>query len=276
MLSKIQNFIDILDEEIKRNISQMDVKTKTDNTQKFSGKADAYNKARPNYAKDAVEFLQKSGMGKNSIVADIGSGTGIFSKQLLDTQAIVYAVEPNEEMRKIAENNLNSQCNFNSIAATAENTTLTNSSVDFITVAQAFHWFDPIIFKKECKRILKKDGKAVLLWNNGRATTNKSLDEECHQICLKYHDEGASSKSKTVEENMEKFFNDYEMKEFDNPVYYDKEKFIASFLSMSSAITPDHQNYAEYITKLGNIFDKHQKNRTVIFNYKTVLYIGNV
>lgn len=84
------------------------------------------------------------------IVADIGSGTGILSRQLLVRGLHVIGVEPNNDMRNVAEQSLNIHSRFISINATAENTTLKENSVDLVTVAQAFHWFDKKAFKIEC------------------------------------------------------------------------------------------------------------------------------
>ena len=89
-------------------------------------------------------------------MADIGSECGIFSHQLLESGLHVIGVEPNDDMRKMAEQSLKLYSRFQSIKATAENTTLKENSVDLVTVAQAFHWFDKEAFKIECQRILKQ------------------------------------------------------------------------------------------------------------------------
>ena len=120
-----------------------------DNTNKFNQKANAYTIGRPTYSNAFIDMLySKQGFNSQSIIADIGSGTGILSKQLLDKGSIVYAVEPNNDMRINAENQLKSFKNFYSVSGTAEHTTLENNSVDFITVAQAFHWFDTKLLRK--------------------------------------------------------------------------------------------------------------------------------
>ncbi len=88
-------------------------------------------------------------------MADIGSGTGIFSHQLLERDLTVFGVEPNDDMRMMAEQSLNLYSRFKSIKATAENTTLKENSVDLVTVAQAFHWFD----KKSVQNRMSTDFK---------------------------------------------------------------------------------------------------------------------
>ena len=77
-----------------------------------------------------------------STIADIGSGTGILTQQLIHECSKVYAIEPNSDMRRVAEKRLRNEPGFISINGTAENTTLENESIDYITAAQSFHWFD--------------------------------------------------------------------------------------------------------------------------------------
>lgn len=123
-----------------------------DNLNLFNNKAENYVKARPNYAKTLIEKLKTYNLGNESTVADIGCGTGIFARQLLEIGAKVYGVEINAEMRSKAEVNLAAFNNFVSVNACAENTNLDDDSVDFITCAQSFHWFD----KKNSKLNVKE------------------------------------------------------------------------------------------------------------------------
>ena len=82
----------------------------------------------------------------------------------LESGLHVIGVEPNDAMRKIAEQSLKLYSRFQSIKATAEHTTLKENSVDLVTVAQAFHWFDKEAFKIECQRILKKQKQMLHLF----------------------------------------------------------------------------------------------------------------
>lgn len=246
-----------------------------DNTKIFSCKAEVYAKARPGYAKTAVDYLLTIGLNKNSIVADIGSGTGIFSKYLLDIGTETYCVEPNAEMRAKAEQNLSSYPNFHSIDASAENTTLNDASMDFITVAQAFHWFDTQAFKKESLRILKPNGKAVLLWNNG---SPNECSRECEDLFQRFNPSFQESNEghKKLFENIDFYFKNYEMKTFDNALSYDKELFIASSLSTSRALSSKDKNFDEYVKGLEQIFDKYQQDGKISSPTETALYIGEI
>lgn len=211
-----------------------------DNTNKFNQKANAYSVGRPTYANAFIDVLySEQGFNSLSIIADIGSGTGILSKQLLDKGNIVYAVEPNTDMRTSAENELNSYKNFYSVNGTAEHTTLENNSVDFITVAQAFHWFNGISFKKECNRILKPNGKVFLIWNTRDIAADINIQQS--MIFKKYCPNfvGFSGGIKENDDRICTFFNNKFMcVEFDNPLLYEREKFIQRCLSGSYSLNP--------------------------------------
>jgi len=110
------------------------------NEERFTGKADIYKKYRPSYPKELFDYLYSQvGFGKDSVIADIGSGTGIFSRLLLERGSKVCCVEPNGDMRQTAEKDLSQFENFVSVSGNDKNTGLQDKSVDFITAAQAFH-----------------------------------------------------------------------------------------------------------------------------------------
>lgn len=112
-------------------------------TSRFDGKGEIYAKARPKYALALFEYLKNTlNIPEGSVFADIGSGTGIFTEQLLGCGYKVFAVEPNADMRKKAEEKLSSDKNFISVNGCDTNINLPDNSVDYVTVAQAFHWFD--------------------------------------------------------------------------------------------------------------------------------------
>ena len=148
----------------------------TDPTERFSSRVENYIKYRPNYPQAVIDCLRdRCGLSSKSAVADVGSGTGIFSQLLTSTAAQVYGVEPNRDMRDAAVRLLRGQSNFISVDGTSEATTLPDHSVDIVTAAQAFHWFDRVAARREFVRILKPGGWVMLIWNDRRTDSTPFL-----------------------------------------------------------------------------------------------------
>src|SRR5207247_2903707 len=140
-----------------------------DATQRFSSRVEDYARYRPGYPAEVIPLLKtECGLAAESVVADIASGTGIFTRIVLEAGAHVFGVEPNAEMRRSAEERLAGYARFKGLNGTAESTTLPDHSVDIITAAQAAHWFDPSKARQEFVRILKPGGWTVLMWNDRR------------------------------------------------------------------------------------------------------------
>ena len=254
------------------------------NETKFDGMGKSYAKYRPTYPQAFISYLVSDvGITKAGIIADIGSGTGILTKQLLRACLVpskVIAVEPNDDMRAVAEADLSGYENFTSINGTAENTTLASHSVDFISVAQAFHWFDRAAFKAECKRILKPNGKAILVWNS-RVIGTRAVDD-CDKINQKYcpNFRGFAGGMHITEEE-HSCFSDFfiggcEVKIFDNNMTFDLDGFIGRTLSASYALKEDDKNYSAYIAELVECFNRHATDGKMIVLNETRSYVGKV
>src|SRR5215212_11014457 len=141
----------------------------TDPTKRFTGRVEDYVRYRPGYPPELLDLLRREcGLAERSVVADVGSGTGILGRLLLENGNRVIMVEPNDEMRQAGERLLSGYGRFESLAGTAEATTVPKSSVDLITAGQAFHWFDPGAARVEFARVLKPGSKVVLVWNDRR------------------------------------------------------------------------------------------------------------
>lgn len=247
-----------------------------DATKKFTGLADEYTQSRPGYAVEFIDCLfEKYGFSESSVIADVGSGTGKFAKQLLDRGSTVYCIEPNEDMRNVAEKELSAYENFHSVIGGAEQTTLPDNFVDFITTAQAFHWFDVQKFKNECNRIIKPNGKVFLIWNirNELDLLNQEWSKVFQKYCPDF--KGFNGGIKRDDERIKAFFNNgYEFLSFDNPLYFDKEKFISRSLSGSYSLKQSDDNYTLYISELKDLFDKYETDGTVKIDNQTVVYVG--
>lgn len=249
------------------------------NTEKFSGKAEIYSRFRPDYPEAMIhDLIIENNLDLSSNVADIGSGTGILTAQLVEHGLTVRAVEPNTDMRHVAESSLQTNPLFTSVAGTAEQTTLQSKSIDLITVAQAFHWFDPVSFKKECGRILKSRGQVVLIWNSRVPDAPLIQESEtiCKQFCPDFN--GFSGGLDSISSRFKTFFQDgkYQFKTYDHPLYYNLEDFIGRHLSASYAPKKSVSNYQPYIEALTELFQKHSQNGMVTFPNETQCYSGHV
>ena len=256
------------------------------NESKFTGKAELYSKYRPSYPKEFIDHLQSEvGLDNTGIIADIGSGTGKLTKLLLEVGKMVYAVEPNNDMREAAEHNLNKYKNFISVNATAEITTLNDSSVGFITVAQAFHWFDRKKFKEESKRILKPGGKVILVWNT-RVLTGEPVKD--YELILRKHCpdfDGFSGGRQSAlyneigidsEDFHDYFTGGYESKEFSNDQIEDLECFIGGAMSASYTPRKNDENYSVLIDDLTECFNKYATGGMLTVPFITRIYTGTV
>lgn len=125
----------------------------------FGSAAELYERARPSYPEDAVAWLiERTGMGPSTTVADVGAGTGKLTRLLVRSGAHVVAVEPVAEMRALIRE-------AEAVDGTAEELPFADESVDVVTVAQAFHWFDLDRAIPEIARVLRQSGQLALVWN---------------------------------------------------------------------------------------------------------------
>lgn len=244
------------------------------NTDRFTNKGELYAQARPRYAGALfAHFKQALHIPVGSVFADIGAGTGIFSEQLLQNGYRVYAVEPNSDMRKKAEEKLSANKDFFSVNGTDASTTLPAHSVDYVTAAQAFHWFDQAAFKKECARILKPGGRILLVYNSRDLTTecNKALADLCHSYCPTF--EGFSKG--TGDEACRAFFeNRCEVFCADNYQVYDRTGYTQRILSSSYALREGDVGYSEFLDAIHALFDTYAADGLLTVPMQTVAYIS--
>jgi len=232
------------------------------NEKKFNGKSEVYSKYRPDYPDQLVkDLVAKNKLNKKSMIADIGSGTGIMTAKLLNLGIKVFAVEPNKEMRNTAIENLKDYKGFFSVSGSAENTTIDENSIDLIVVAQAFHWFNVEEFRKECQRILKPSGIVALVSNERliEDEITKDIAAAYRKYCPDF--KGFSNGLMDASEIYDTFFEEgYTLNTYDNPIIYTKSSFIDRHLSSSFSLKPDDEFYPMLVESLRNIFERHEKN----------------
>ena len=243
---------------------------------RFSNRVEAYSKYRPAYPPAIVDFLTaQCGLSPDSVIADVGSGTGILSELFLRHGNQVFGVEPNREMREAGERILADYSNFKSVEGAAESTSLPDKSVDFITAAQAFHWFDRERSRTEFARILKPHGWIILLWNERRTDRTPFL-RDYEELLLAYGTDYKEVRHENVYENIAAFFapQTFKLKSFENKQVFDYEGLKGRLVSSSYVPAPGQPHFAEMLDALQILFELHQTDGHVVVEYDTRVYYG--
>ncbi|BAV05508.1 Methyltransferase domain-containing protein [Filimonas lacunae] len=239
---------------------------------RFSNRAENYMKYRPGYPEALVPFLEtRFALPESASVADIGSGTGLFGELLLKKGYAVTGVEPNVEMAEAAEAKLSKYSAFTSLRNRAEETALPAQSQDLITVAQAFHWLDPIATKEEFRRILKPGGHVVLAWNIPQVDTPFMT----RYLQLKDEYKGEEKMPEKINEYaISDFFlpGGFETAIFPNTQTLDFEGLKGQLLSSSYIPLPGHPSYQQMINSLIQLFIACNESGFVHMKFNTVLY----
>src|SRR5579859_4631138 len=253
--------------------------TFTDAKQRFSNRVADYVRYRPAYTTAVRDLLRaECGLRSGHVIADIGSGTGFLSELFLKNGNRVFGVEPNEAMREAGEEYLASFDGFTSVNGSAEATTLDDSSVDFVTAGQAFHWFYQNAARREFSRILKPAGWVVVIWNE-RLTDANAFVREYEDLLRKFGTDYASVKeSYPNEQHMLEFFgaDAYASRSLPNFQEFDFEGLAGRLRSSSFIPAPDAPNFAPMMAELQRIFDAHNQAGRVRLEYSTRIYFGHI
>jgi SAM-dependent methyltransferase len=247
-------------------------------TSRFSDRVENYVRYRPGYPPEVVEALKaECGLTSAHVLADVASGTGIWTRMLLEDGNPVFGIEPNAEMRAAGERLLAEFPNFTSVVGTAEATTLTDHSVDFVTAAQAAHWFDPRSARREFVRVLKPSGWLVLLWNERAVDSTKFL-RDYEQLLLTYGTDYQDVRHERTTDSVNEFFDPAPFKQRVFPMRqeFDYAGIEGRLLSSSYAPGPENPQYEAMLRDLRHIFEVSEVNGRAVFEYKTRLYFGHL
>jgi len=247
-------------------------------TSRFSDRVENYVRYRPGYPAEALEALKKEcGLTPAHVIADIASGTGIWTRTLLENGNRVYAVEPNADMRQAGERLLAGFPKFTSVDGTAEATTLADSSVNFVTAAQAAHWFDRERSRKEFVRILKPGGWLVLLWNERLVDTTPFL-RDYEQLLLAFGTDYEDIRHEKTTDKVNEFFDPlpYAEREFPMRQEFDYAGIEGRLLSSSYVPGPGSERYEPMLQELRCVFDAHAVGGRATFEYKTRVYFARL
>ncbi len=247
-------------------------------TARFSDRVENYVRYRPGYPPEVLDLLRaECGLQPSHIIADIASGTGVLTRLLLDNGNSVFAVEPNTEMREMGMHELESYDRLVSVAGTAEETTLRSASVDFVTAAQAAHWFDLPRARAEFVRILRREGWCVLIWNE-RCTASTPFLRGYEQLLLTYGTDYKEVRHERTTAMIHEFFTPALCRErvFGLRQQLDYEGAAGRLLSSSYAPLEGHPSHAPMMEELRRIFRSHAKDGRVEFGYNTRVFYGHL
>jgi SAM-dependent methyltransferase len=253
--------------------------TFSDAKQRFSSRVADYVRYRPGYPTEILPLLKTwTSFHADHVVADIGSGTGLLSKLFLDFGNRVFGVEPNAEMRAAGEEFLGGYPNFTSVAGSAEATNLPSDSVDFVAAGQAFHWFQMPAAREEFHRILKSEGRVLVIWNE-RLLDDTAFLREYEALLNRFGTDYAKvSESYPRAEQMLEFYspNEFTSHSLPNFQVFDFAGLSGRLRSSSYAPPPGHPQFEPMMKELRKLFDAHQQGGVVRMDYRTRVYAGKL
>ena len=249
-----------------------------ESTARFSDRVEAYVRYRPGYPPEVIECLRvQCGLRPDHVIADIASGTGALTRLLLENGNPVFAVEPNQAMRDAGREILCGFDKITSIAGTAEQTTLPDASVDFVTAAQAAHWFDLRRAREEFVRILRPAGWCVLIWNERRTVASPFL-RDYEQLLLTYATDYKEVRHERTTETIDKFFAPARSRESDFELrqQFGFEGAAGRLLSSSYVPLAGHPGHEPMMRELRRIFEAHARLGVVEFEYATRVFYAKL
>ncbi|SMB92378.1 methyltransferase, FkbM family [Deinococcus hopiensis KR-140] len=243
---------------------------------RFLGRAGVYAAARPSYPPALGEWMSERGLLLGP-VADIGAGTGLFTRLLLSRGAGVHAIEPNPEMRARLEEALRPELESGRLSVvdgTSEATGLPSASVALITAAQAAHWFAPEPTLREFGRILCPGGLVLLVWNDWRGE-DVPFNLAYGEVVRRFQSGMPEAVSRAPSPELAQLLpGGFEHVAFGNPLTLTRERLHALAASVSYLPSPTSPDFPALARALDGVFGLHQEDGTVTLHYRAHAYLG--
>jgi SAM-dependent methyltransferase len=259
--------------EVSRAVTFADAKNR------FSSRVADYLCYRPHYPAGVLDLLRaQCHLSSSHAIADIGSGTGFLAELFLKNGNAVFGVEPNQEMRQVGEEYLAAYPRFTSIQGSAEATALPESSVDFVTAGQAFHWFDPHATRSEFTRILRPNGWVAIVWHD-RSTDTTGFAQAYENLLIRFGTDYARVKDSYPRiEGIRAFFrhDNFLTRELPNRQIFDRDGLMGRLRSSSFVPPEGHPEFAPMMAALDKLFAAHQQDGHVRMEFSTVTYLGQL
>lgn len=239
----------------------------------FADKQQIYDDCRPSWPEEALRFIRET-VGDGAVIADIGSGTGKLALLCAPWAAHVNAVEPSAHMRRVLTARASQHPNVQVVPATAEATRLPDRSVDAITIAEAYHWFDNEQTRAELRRILKPGGRVFLLWNHFR---DNAFDAEMSAINRQYRT-SPRPPQRTGAQRADDLYGAgrWERHEFDNTIRQTCARFLGGMCSASYAPEAGTVDGEAFRRAARALFEKHAVSGLLTTHITTVCYAGTL
>lgn len=243
-------------------------------TLRFTDRVGDYAKYRPTYPEALFADLDAF-WSSSSVVADVGAGTGLFTRLVAPRVGRVWALEPNEAMRTEGQAQSGEFPSITWASGTAEDTGLADASLDALVCAQAFHWFNRAPTAREWRRILKPSAPVVLVWNERdeeasplQADYNVLLNRWCPEYPLVNH-------KNLTRADLEAFFAPAPVTVFEhrNDQRFDLEGWWGRLRSASYCPRPGAPGYQEMLDGMAVLFDRYREaDGLMTFPYVTKAY----
>jgi SAM-dependent methyltransferase len=237
----------------------------------FAAVADQYERARPDYPAAAVEWLGgRLGLRRGRTVLDLAAGTGKLTRQLVATGADVVAVEPLDEMRAHLEAALPEA---RALAGRAEEIPLRDSSIDAVTVAQAFHWFDAQRALAEIHRVLRPGGGLALVWNSRDLADPLQSAVEAIIRPIRVRAEAGPRPEPRADIDRSRLFSPVEERRFPHEQPLPRSAVLDRVASMSFVAAAPNEERAALLARVRDLLAEQEER--VVLRYVTEVYVAD-